>query len=567
MATGSIGRALDLATLPHLGASQVSSHPHHGQITVAYSGAQMRSGAQDATNLPSIPPSFAGTSVRIRTYYEDYYNRIYIVPPTLELGTITGDTTTEVLVWNTYRVDVELDAFSIPTSEISISGLVSGDVIKPMRVDPFLVQVDGEGQPTLDATIGFTFTNTEYKTLVVTGVRARLFDHKHNWQSPLEMEYAWLTEIITSRSGREQRRALRQRPRRSIGHTVLVTTDNRRKLARDIQSWHQRTFIYPDRTQYQRSTAELAQGSAILELDTVPYWVVPEAFIIMENNDAISQLSVASVSGTTVTLLSPSDKTFPSGTKVMPALTTRIAKEAELRQATNEAATAVIDLNVTPGTEIARVLPAPDVEYNGREVFLHKPDWAAPPSMNYQSALETLDYRIGKESYFSPVDFETRVQRATFRGMNAVKAKAIVDFLYRMRGRQREFYMPSWTNDIIVDADIPATSNFIRVVGGEYAQDFNGDTVNNNVYMLLQDGSYLLRNVRQVTEYVDGGVTYSSIEFVEEFDDPLTVADIKMVCWMPVWRLASDNVTVSWTLDNLASATLSMQALETLGGE
>ena len=51
-----------------------------------------------------------------------------------------------------------------------------------------------------------------------------------NWKTPVQVTVSYRTDIVTSRSGKEQRRALRASPRRSLSFGVTVAGDDRREF-------------------------------------------------------------------------------------------------------------------------------------------------------------------------------------------------------------------------------------------------------------------------------------------------------------------------------------------------
>lgn len=86
---------------------------------------------------------------------------------------------------------------------------------------------------------------------------------RHNWSSPYLVTYSYLTSIITSDQGYEQRIAERDEPRRTITTSVLVDEDGARSLDRFIWSTQADAFAHVSPVTGQSSSVRLPQDMPV----------------------------------------------------------------------------------------------------------------------------------------------------------------------------------------------------------------------------------------------------------------------------------------------------------------
>ncbi len=153
----------------------------------------------------------------MRSFFDDYYNRLYFLPSSLNLGAISTQVTRDFRVWNSYRKTVQLTDVVLTNGEgLGLTGVNIPDEFLPLGLKTYTVVAGTAGPPDVDATFTFTFDAPEVFHYHVTGTRAKVSPLLPNWSSAYTVEYAYKTDMFVSRSGREQRRALRTSPRKKI---------------------------------------------------------------------------------------------------------------------------------------------------------------------------------------------------------------------------------------------------------------------------------------------------------------------------------------------------------------
>jgi len=379
-----------------------------------------------------------------------------------------------------------------------------------------------------------------------------------------QVTYEFLTGITRSSNGKEQRRALRTSPRKSIAHSVPLN-DARFRQFKDLMWGAQDGLLgLPELTRFTETTVATDIGDTDMTLAGAPSWLVPGAAVTVGALGVFEGRLVDSVDGDVVTFQDPSAMAWAVGARLYPALTGYLATELSTPRETNAVAQLDLRFAVDPGSEPLIEPPAAEVTFNGREVFLKKPNWAAAVDVATGHDADMLDYGYGPVLQYSAVTFGYNVKKATYVNRNPEQAQDIVDFFFRMRGQQGEFYMPTWEYDFQPKVAASSSSSTMRVAGTGFADAYEGSTVHKAMFVQKLDGTLLFRKVLSVAPISDGGGDDSLITIEGTWGATISQATIVMCGWMPAWRLASDILVMEWRTDAVAQTQLAMRTLEDL---
>ena len=112
-------------------------------------------------------------------FFDDFYNRIHVLPLKIDLQTIASSQTREVSVWNAYvKNSATLDKISISQpAGIEITGEATPFSMNPLKEIFYNVTVGVSGPLNINVEILFDFSNVaDPLPLVITGTRAVKFD-------------------------------------------------------------------------------------------------------------------------------------------------------------------------------------------------------------------------------------------------------------------------------------------------------------------------------------------------------------------------------------------------------
>ena len=335
----------------------------------------------------------------------------------------------------------------------------------------------------------------------------------------------------------------------NIGQDILVADESRRAVV---------------------TTGSAAGTNGTIATGTTPPWLTGVVAARVPGADQFLIDVAPTVGGFTIVGAAPA---IPAGTSLYPALQGRFPSTVDIELVTDGVVSGSITFNVTPLTEVETNPAAAPVVFNGREVFLMRPNWMTNPKVTFSNDYETVDYGYGALAYFNPISFVSRAQQASYLAMTHQQMVAIEDMYFRLHGQLGEFLLPTWQNDIIPQAPVAAGATSFLAPSDLYT-DFVGDTVFDAFCAAYGDGSYqfgLVTSIGQNGSFAQinigatalcspaGATTNSAAGLARALDNTVT-----SISWMPVHRFASDKLISEWITDSVAQTQLSVISLQDL---
>lgn len=500
---------------------------------------------------------------QMRSYFHDYYERVWFVPTTVDFGPLTATTSKPVYLWNAHLRPTTLNEILLPEDQsISLSGLTTPTTFNALGGAFFDVWADANGQPSIDDTFVFNFLPAETVSLRTVGTRSRLWEFPPNWSEPFEVTLEYRSEIVTSRSGKEQRRALRQTPRKSFSFNSLVHEERFRRFIRHMSVWQQRSTVVPEFSRSTHLAMPLDAGFSSAIVESVPAWLTVGRLVVLMSRERSLLRTIEGVSGNTISFSSSIEGDWPVGTRIFSAASGRLSPQLQGTQHTNRTATVALRFSADPGVEQWADPAQPTVMHLGREVMLKRPNWGSAPSPEFAAVIEQVDYGVGRIDNFLPVTFNDRLHKAEYLGIDRNDVDEYVDFFRRQYGQVGEFFMPTFTEDLRIMVPSPASTANLRIEGPGTADDYMNGTVYRDLIVFLADGTFLTRHVQSIYQVDDPIGNDSIIQVTEPWPVELNDQTVRQICWMPLWRLVSDSLTIQYVTDEAAQIAINMKTLE-----
>lgn len=514
----------------------------------------------DVTLPGTVSPGNAYGAATGHTVIDDYYDTIHVRPTELPVGNITARVVRQVEVWSAYFEPRRLDQVIITNGEgIELNGPGLPHDFGPLASTLFVLEVGTDGPATVNARYDLVFATPEADPhWRVTGQRIIEWSVPPNWQRPFEETLSYKTEVITAFDGSEQRIALRHLPRRQMEFAPLFDGRQGRTARRLLATWQARTYAMADWAQGVKSYGVPAGGQTVSLSEPIPGLSAGELVSLRSGEQSqVIEVETISANGLTLTLNSPVARAFPVGTKVYPARVVHAGLSAPSRRLTSDVATASIGFTEMhrPGLLDAG---APGLAWRGLEVYLTKPNWADSPTHDHEYPFVWIDTGRGAFDYRTPEDSPKDIRRVHYTLEGREAAASLKRFFARCRGRRGEFYAPTWDQDLIPVADTLLEGSFQLLIDDEREiRRPDNDRVYRNICVRLRDGTVLLRHV------VTGEMSQigSALILGEGWPRNIDRREILAIHYMPRWRMASDDLTISWVTDRLAQATLAWQTL------
>lgn len=380
-----------------------------------------------------------------------------------------------------------------------------------------------------------------------------------NWASGVKETYEFRTEIITSRSGKEQRRALRTTPRRSVGYDSIVTDDALRRMEGQLARGQESLMLGADFVRGVKTTSALPVTGNTVQVRSVPAWLTVGAKVALSYRRTSRLFTVQNIAGTTLTFIEPADVGFGAGGRISRVVAGYVEPSLKTTRVTGTVATVSTSFEPDPATEaVDEGSLDPSVWFDGREIFMARPNWTRSPTVTFAHDIESVDYGRGRVRRFSPVPFGTTTRQATYLGRTIAQMDAIRQFFARQKGRRGEFYLPTWADDMALAATVPGMSDQMRIVGRQVFDDYASDTARRSVLLVNKDGSAIAFKFDAIS--LVGGD--SVLHLTSPFPFDILLSDVKQVCWLQLSRFASDTLAVEWVSDGVAQCVLSITSLE-----
>lgn len=423
-----------------------------------------------------------------------------------------------------------------------------------------------------------------------------------NWSENVTETYEFRTTVFTSYSGREQRVAERLTPHRTVSFSTLLWDDRLLAFKALMHSRGADSISIADPARYGAVLSiEASIGATDIVVESAP-WLTADMLLVLsdlDNSEFVGGEELTSVgsfsidydedfdtllSGVQIGITTPLTKVWPKGTVIRPAVSGRLNKTVTLSYVTDRVATSSITLEVNVPSGAPLMGSTSLGTFNSRPVLLASPNWAQPPSVTLSSGIEEVDYDRGIVKTFLPVEFYTKITQFNYADRSRDDIGVVLTLFNQMRGRQGEFYCPSWTTDMLPSGGIVSGSAYLTVVGSAVAETYALSTVETALAIKLIDGTWLFRKIISIIATDDPGPGAFSLDFDESFDmgssglfskiefDTVVGVDvaqsqIAMICWLNVCRFASDSLTIRWLNDDVGQAVVQIMALESLTPE
>lgn len=541
-----------------------SEGAHVGQRSESVLSAARLNG-DAVSNLPATrPASLTFGGQRQSSFVDDYYNRVWVLPPTLDLGVIISDTDAQVTLWNANMTSVTLAAVSASGDEDVTLDDLPGEM-PSLSVSSVSVFVPRDGAADVQAGFTFDFTS-EIATLSVSGLRAKLWPYAPDWNSQVNVTYEFLTEIITSRGGQEQRIASRDKPRVSFEFNTMQHGAGMRSMISFLAAWQNRPTLMPDWSRPVRVAASLQAGDVDIETLGIDTWLREGATVAIIEGGTEGSLhevrKIAAVNGERVSLNAALSQDMSLDATLYPCYAGRLATQLSGQQRSINTMSLSIKFAVDPGFEDLVPAGVTFDLFDGREVLTIEPSYTSDPTPAYEAFLDTVDYGFGRMAHFRPVTFNDRLHNASYLAVTRAEADVLRDLFLRQSGQQGEFYMPTFTEDLTLKTTVPSGSDDLRIEGREAFDNYSADQVYRSLIIYYLDGTSEIYRVGDMDTITEGSITDTLLRVVPTPSHDIDPQDVQMICWLPLWRFSSDQIVVQWTSDEVANVGFALKTLQ-----
>jgi len=472
-----------------------------------------------------------------------------IVPYDFDLGVVAPDTQTTVGIWNSHAQESTVTGITLaPTNALEISGLEVGSVFGFYEEIATTFTVKFGAPPFFDITVTIEFDNSPDLVLSVSGQVGVLLPYRPQSVQTETLEF--LTDIITTRNGKEQRIGYRKIPRQSFAVNYDFAFDNKSMALRNIlEARAGYPILYPTWTEQRNAEAITATDTVITcSTDYADFRDSGFAFVY-QDADNFEAVQVATV-GAGVLNLSLGVVGSYSSPVVMPL--NRAFGNVQTQG--NETANGSIQykLNMRIAENAAVEAPTFAQEYNGTPVItdggwfsgerqrrgINAGAWGVDNKSG--AFFNQIKWNIPKNSFEYGYSMQSLEEIWAFR-----------QFLHYLNGMQKSVWVPTLDNDFTLTRSVASGDQTLYVKNDNYSVMW-GD-LNHTDHVAIYDGAtWYFREITN-SDVIDSDEEFITID--SSLGTAYNPADLK-VMRMPLARLLSDTIKFEWVLAGQADASL-----------
>lgn len=172
----------------------------------------------------------AVVNISAQQFFNDFYNRIWVIPQRLEVNNPPIERDIPFTVWNAYFVSNELENIYATGAAGLTLDVSSGDIFAAFELRTVNLQILPEAPLSIEALFTFDFALGQGELLFIS---QRAYIVQDRPETPLEETWSWLSDVIEAEDGTEQRISLLDYPRRKFSERIALDGDDlvRRQLA------------------------------------------------------------------------------------------------------------------------------------------------------------------------------------------------------------------------------------------------------------------------------------------------------------------------------------------------
>lgn len=411
-----------------------------------------------------------------------------------------------------------------------------GKVVEVSRANDFV----GDSKPIPDSALGPKPPYNEDLRLSYP-----VFLPKPDWKNGVLERLEWLTDVLQSESGAEQRRKLRQYPRRSLEASFSRFGDNRNLIDSFLTGVGRRFCLVPlwwDETPMDAAYA----GSVDIFGDFRRREFFANDVVIIRREGVLDyELNIiAEKTDTKLTLLYGTQKDTVAAT-ISPVRVAQIREELGGTQLTDAVRQFQLRFYTIEAAAYTTAWTFPIYERTNLAVLNWIPNYREQMNLTYDRVSYTWDNQVGNPYVNDPGATATTNEKY---GYTIYGRDAMHDFktnIYKMAGRWRELHVPTGHDEFVLTRDVDSEQGALIVARSGY-----------NQYALSQQA--VRRDI--IIEMYSGAVLYNTIIssrvvedeewlFLSETIASVPKEQVRRISYMPRSRLDIDSVEINRLTD------------------
>jgi hypothetical protein len=405
----------------------------------------------------------------------DYYYRIWVVPNEMNIRNPRINVDIPLAVWNAYPYNNTLSSITGTGLTGLTLDVTTPTLFKPIEYREINLQVGATAPLEVIATFNFNF---------VEGVGVFYFEAERASiiymvpDVPVEEKWEWMTQVMVSVDGSEQRVALRTAPRRKIRYELVILDDDeyRRQYKRIFQDVNSQVVL-PFWQYCTDITAVALTGTSTLTFDPGRTDLRAGEYTLIVGTAGNQLIKIASLTGTGCVTDTPLDLDVEIGALITPALPCMIENRSKLGM--NPVYNGRLELSaqsLEPRQELSRPGSATVFErYETLPILNIRPLNNDQVTYAFDGGKEVIDSETGIveiKSFWAHAQVEGPRQYNIERTLTPAAMDWWRDFLQEVKGQLKPFYCPSYRPDLHLKDAPSLGGNVFTVFGTDYSTTY-----------------------------------------------------------------------------------------------
>jgi hypothetical protein len=493
----------------------------------------------------------------MRTYLDDFYYRMHVLPSYIDVGNLTEKALYGVEIFNAWLEPVDILEITASDSEgLALSGFFLPETVLALTSVTGSLLVGMDGPAAIAAKFAFAFSKGDPLELKVEGSRIVTFSIAPDWSSAVKEKISYWTDVLESRDGTEQRIRMRRLPRWGIEYGILESGERVNLFDSMLVGWGARTFLVP--VWWMKSALEraLEPGESEVMCDTADRGFKPGGLaVVWQDALKCEAAEVLSVSPGSVLLSRPAGRAYEEG-YLVPA---RLCRMAGAENGLDSLTSSLFRATVSFEAELPEDVPPAEAgdQIDGKDVFPFRHDWSSPRnrkvgwSLNLYDSGTGLPIRTPRRTWPTDSMEAADVLFGTLAEANAFKA-----WLARAGGRAGSFWALIEEEQLLPTRGIESGANLLYVGNAAYGLLESETRCRNRLFLKTSSGERLSFGV---TSYQDAGNGEFLLFTDATWPKSVPLEQIARIGFVVLARFDQDDFEIERRHDTLARTSLALK--------